>query len=102
MINDILTSEAARADLESLIVNRCKTCKFWDPPISDNYGEVPGVGRCSKVVQFWDATEWDDEGYGRRLKPEFSDALAFVQDGSDFRADLYTHPAFGCIQHASK
>ena len=82
-------------------MERCKTCKFWEPPKSQSYGEVPGVGRCQKVVQFWDAAEWDEDGGGRKLRPEFADALAFVQDGSDYRADLYTKPEFGCVQHAS-
>ena len=82
-------------------MERCKTCKFWEPPKSQSYGEVPGVGRCQKVVQFWDSAEWDEDGDGRKLRPEFADALAFVQDGSDYRADLYTKPEFGCVQHAS-
>jgi hypothetical protein len=80
-------------------MERCKTCKFWEPPKNESYGEVPGVGRCAKVVQFWNATEWAADGEGRKLLPEFTADLAFVQDGSDYRADLYTKPEFGCVQH---
>lgn len=91
-------TELLCADVE---MKKCATCKFWEAPKSDRYGEVAGVGRCSKVVQFWDASEWDKDGDGRKLRPEFSDSLAFVQDGSDFRAYLYTKPEFGCVQHDS-
>ena len=79
----------------------CKTCTYWLPPESP-YGEIRGVGKCQAVVQFWNATEWDyDEtnDFGRRLRPEYADKLAFVQDGSDYYAELKTLPDFGCVQH---
>ncbi len=82
-------------------MKQCKTCFFWEPPKNESYGEVPGVGRCSRVVQYWDATEWDKNGDRRQLRQEFINSLAFVQDGSDYRADLYTKPDFGCVQHHS-
>ena len=82
-------------------MQRCKTCKHWEQPEND-YGEVPGTGKCAAAVQFWDTTEWDkDSGY-RTLKPEYATKLAFVQDGSDYRAELKTLPDFGCVQHESK
>jgi hypothetical protein len=76
----------------------CKTCKFWEPPEND-IGEIPGVGKCKAVVQFWDATEWDKDYDNRQLKPEYKSKLAFVQDGSDYYAALYTLENFGCVQH---
>ena len=79
-------------------MKRCETCKHWDRPKSD-YGEVPGTGKCKAVVQFWKATEWNEDYDRRTLKPEFSNRLAFVQDGSDYYAELKTLPGFGCAQH---
>ncbi len=78
-------------------MEHCKTCKYWIKPDS-SYGEIPGVGECKRVVLFWDATEWDDDGI-RTLVPEYIGRLAFVQDGSDYHAELRTMPDFGCVQH---
>ncbi len=79
-------------------MERCKTCKHWDKP-NNNRGEVPGTGKCNIVVQFWDATEWSENSEYRMLKPEYVGRLAFVQDGSDYHAELKTLPDFGCVQH---
>lgn len=81
-------------------MERCKTCKYWQKPDSD-YGEVPGTGKCTAVVQFWNATEWDEDYDKRTLKSEYANRLAFVQDGSDYYAELKTLPDFGCVQHES-
>lgn len=80
-------------------MERCRTCKKWMPPDSEKYGEVPGIGKCKATPQYWDAAEWDEDGENRKLKPEFSNALALVEDGSDYRAALRTFPDFGCVQH---
>jgi hypothetical protein len=80
-------------------MERCKTCKYWEKPERD-YGEVPGTGKCKAVVQFWKATEWNNDK--RSLKPEYADKLAFVQDVSDYHAELKTLPDFGCVQHYYK
>ena len=76
----------------------CETCKHWIEPESE-YGEVPGVGKCTAVVMYWDAGEWNEAGDGRTLRKEYRDKLAFVQDGSDYSAELKTMPKFGCVQH---
>lgn len=81
-------------------MKRCKTCKHWEKPES-YYGEVPGTGNCKAVVQFWDCTEWKADGNFRGLKNECANKLAFVQDGSDYYAELKTLPDFGCVQHES-
>lgn len=81
-------------------MNTCSTCSHWKPP-KNEYGEVPGVGTCAYTVQFWDASEWAEDGESRVLKPEHAARLAFVQDGSDYRAELRTMPSFGCVQHKS-
>ena len=81
-------------------MEKCESCKFWQSPESE-YGEIPGVGRCMAVVEFWDASQWDESTdiYKRVLKPEFEKTLAFVQDGSDYHAELKTLPNFGCVMH---
>ena len=77
-------------------MERCKTCKHWKKPESD-FGEMPGAGRCKVVPQFWDATEWSEDGGTRTLKPEYAGRLAFAQGG--FHASLKTLADFGCVQH---
>lgn len=79
-------------------MERCKTCKHWEKPKSD-YGEVPGTGKCKAVVQFWNATEWNEDCDERSIKSEYAGRFAFVQDGSDYYAELKTLPDFGCVQH---
>jgi hypothetical protein len=81
-------------------MERCKTCKHWAKPESD-YGEVPGTGTCVAVIQFWSATKWSDDYDKRTLRPEAVGKLAFVQDGSDYHAELKTLSDFGCVQHES-
>lgn len=62
------------------------------------------MGKCQKIVMFWDATEWseDDDDDGRRLKKGFEDAKAFAQDGSDYIAYLKTTADFGCVMFKGK
>ena len=79
-------------------MGKCKNCRFWEMPQNNKYGEVPGVGRCTAVVQFWDATQWDEDYDNRQLKSEYAGKLAFVQDESDCHAELKTMPEFGCVQ----
>ena len=82
-------------------MNKCKDCKFWEKPDDDYTGEIPGVGKCNKVIQYWDATEWDHNYDNRQLKRTYAGKLAFVQDGSDYFAQLKTMPEFGCVQFES-
>ena len=82
-------------------IGLCGTCKFWERS-ENQYGEIPGVGKCSAVVQFWDATQWEKKSNGRVLKKEYVGKLAFVEDGSDYYAALKTFDKFGCVQHEKK
>ena len=79
----------------------CKDCKHWRLPVSE-YGEIPGVGTCQAVVQYWDATEWTEDYDKRQLITKHAGKLAFVQDGSDYYASLKTMPTFGCVQWEAK
>lgn len=73
----------------------CKTCKHWDK----NYKNPIGIGYCTRAKMFWDSTEWAGNGKGRVFKDHAKHELFFVQDASDYQADLLTMPDFGCIQH---
>ena len=78
-------------------MNRCETCKHWTDAwglwVEELYEEAeargesfnpdeapPRWGTCSVVTLGWDAEQ-----------------RAFVQDGSDYRADLHTRADFGCV-----
>lgn len=79
---------------------RCDECKFWDVECGRRAGSLR-VGRCQRALQWWDATEWvdsDDEDWDnqRRLLHEHEGTKMFVQDGSDYCADLYTTADFFC------
>ena len=72
---------------------RCATCRHWD---AEPHSENMQVHRCRRVLEWWEATSWDDDGE-RVWKPEAADVLAFTNDGSSYRADLLTRPEFGCV-----
>jgi hypothetical protein len=80
-------------------MERCSTCKHWKPSEQWETGHSLGLGRCEAVPMFWDVTEWDEDGDGRRFSAETS-ATAFAQDGSDYSARVYTKPEHGCTMHA--
>lgn len=80
----------------------CSTCKNWKPRDEYETGHSLGLGKCAAAAMFWDATEWDEEGNARQFKPAFKDTKAFVQDGSDYKADLLTRPDFGCVSYADR
>ena len=77
----------------------CKNCKFWK---IDDDQEVDGVHRCGAVIQLWGASEWDEEYDHRQIKKEFKSKKSFVQDGSDYKADLMTTENFGCNEFVEK
>lgn len=83
---------------------RCDECKYWlrDKDEGRRAGSLK-VQPCSKAAQWWNATEWTDEedpdldwDNQRRVRPEFEGTKMFVQDGSDYHAELYTTADFGC------
>ena len=77
----------------------CETCKHWKQPEAWTTGYGLGLGRCQNIPMFWDATEWDEEGEGRKFLDQYKDTKAFAQDGSDYSAYLLTKPDFGCVSH---
>lgn len=83
----------------------CATCRHWGSDYSQDDIYLLDVRECTRVVQFWDATEWgEDEGgdWVRRPTAQYHDRLAFAKDGSDFRACLLTKAEFGCVQWEAK
>jgi len=89
-------------------MGNCKDCKFWKGGGEDDYYTIVEAGLCKRAKQFWDSTEWEqqpNDGKGtlevKRVRKDTND-LHFVQDGSDFSADLITLPEFGCVQFEDK
>lgn len=80
-------------------MNTCKTCKYWEPRREYENGHSLRLGKCLAAKMLFDATEWTKDSDGLVLKAEFKDRKFFVQDGSDYIADLLTLPTFGCIAH---
>lgn len=80
-------------------MERCKTCKHWKDKEKYAIGASLDLGICEATPMFWDSTEWTDDGGGRRWTAEAKSKTAFVQDGSDYMASLYTKAQHGCTMH---
>lgn len=76
----------------------CQTCKHWASGASYDPGFNLGLGRCQATLMFWNSTDWD-EGGSRTWAPEAQNKTAFVQDGSDYSAHLYTKPEHSCTMY---
>lgn len=103
---DRITEEEARIEYNKRqepkpVPKTCSTCKHWYRSKCGT-GYTLGLGRCNKAVMFWDATQWAEDGNERELNEANKGTLAFVQDASDFSADLLTKPEFGCVSHEPK
>ena len=73
----------------------CKNCKHW----AEKEENVKGIRQCTRVSLFWDSTTWSkDDTPARVLREENKLDKAFVQDGSDYWAELVTREDFGCNQ----
>jgi hypothetical protein len=88
---------------------RCDHCQHWTPGGEpDSYRQYEGIGHCDKPIMLWDATEWvereGDDGHDYyRVKTEAAgDTKMFVQDGSDYRANLFTASDFFCAHFVEK
>lgn len=79
----------------------CADCKYWTKDTDMNYPQNIALGKCKRVKLFWDCTEWDEDSGdfgGLVLKKSAQGNKAFVQDGSDYKAELITFRDFGCVQ----
>lgn len=91
--------------------NTCANCAFWGAGAGDDaYAgwEARSVGfrRCSGVQERWTigegsylAGEDQDQFAARRIR-ELSEARAYVEDGSEYMANLVTGPDFFCALHS--
>jgi hypothetical protein len=87
---------------------RCDACKHWqkDSEFEEWEAQRAGFGECLAVRARWriqeEATKglvWDDRDTSQYVTKQI-DALrahrAYVQDGSQYRAELFTAPDFFC------
>jgi hypothetical protein len=76
----------------------CKDCKHWDAE-NRSHGMKAEIHKCKRMKMFWDCSDWSEDGNDRIFT---DDSLAFVQDGSDYYAELLTKPEFGCAMWEEK
>ena len=82
-------------------VMRCDRCRHWVKD-DDGYQQVRDIGRCSKAIELWEATEWtkdednEDSYCDRTIKPEYAGQMSFAMDASQYSASLWTKPQFFC------
>jgi hypothetical protein len=92
---------------------RCDGCKHWKKG-SDNAeweAESAGFGECLGVRERWviqdeasEGMKWDSEdnsSFVTKRVEALKAARAYVQDGSQYRAELFTAPDFFCALHAA-
>lgn len=81
----------------------CANCVHWEKPDADDYSEkrkLLGVGECGRIHPLWEAAEWEPDA--KEGEPEYKltedgqHSSAFVQDGSEYMAVLFTKPDFSC------
>jgi hypothetical protein len=85
---------------------RCDQCQHWSDASKEWEADSVGFRKCLSVKARWniqdkasDGIEWDsnDESYYIRARTDaLKQARAYVQDGSEYRADLFTAPDFFC------
>lgn len=91
------------------MTKNCAACKLWSKSEKGGIGWRMGMGTCTNVPKFYDATEdvseFDPEDCGGgelTLKPEFGGVKALCLDGSGYKAELITAPDFGCVNFSQK
>jgi hypothetical protein len=86
---------------ESQTTQCCATCKHWrQPDYQGEKGKLAGVKECARIHPLWEAAKWirdakDGEG-DYQLTEDGKQSSAFVQDGSEYMAILFTKPDFSC------
>lgn len=86
---------------------RCDQCKHWKEEAQDWELQGSGFRKCAAVRERWviqdeasEGIEWDGEeegAYSKSRRAALQKARAYVQDGSQYTADLCTGPDFGCV-----
>lgn len=92
---------------------RCDGCKHWKKNSDNEEWEAAnaGFGECLGVRERWviqdEASEGmepdyeDDGAFATKRRDALKAARAYVQDGSQYHAELFTAPDFFCALHAA-
>ena len=98
----------------------CETCRYWgeDEDESSEWEAISsGCRLCTRALPRWiimdrandgvkyapmHATEDDEKAWCQRRLDALREAKLYVQDGSEYRAELYTAPDFGCVLYGPK
>lgn len=110
--------EQALAVVREALSRKCETCKSWvDPKQVTWERRDSGMRGCAKVKERW---EIEDSVSGEQRRPPWElgedaanqwierrlqglrDAKAYVEDGSDYSAELVTGPDFSCALWEAK
>lgn len=93
---------------------RCDSCKHWKKDSDQEEWEAKsaGFGECEGVRERWviqdeasEGVEWDDEEEGAfvtKRREALKAARAYVQDGSQYHAELFTAPDFFCALYIAR
>ena len=85
---------------------RCENCAYWKPVDKEEVLDNVGVGSCKYAVERWDAIDSDYTTHDWKtiytLNSGFEDNKLFVEDGSEYHANLLTRKDFGCIEFLNK
>ncbi len=90
---------------------RCDECRYWVKGDRQDWeSSAVGFGWCSAVRERWKITDgirWGGgdeawEGYVTAKNAALTAARAYVQDGSEYRAELITGPDFFCALWAAQ
>lgn len=95
-------------------MERCATCKFWcaNDGLVGWEGQSAGMRECKRARERWvimdeanagqkypDDNDNAEEAWGQRRVDALRQAKLYVQDGSEYHAELVTAPDFGCVLH---
>ncbi len=95
---------------------RCDQCQYWDKEYIDWASKETNFGKCTAVQERWEIENqatltFKEQGFERprdwekylSLEREaLKAARAYVQDGSEYRAELVTGPDFFCALFDAK
>lgn len=92
---------------------RCDQCKYWDTQEIEPEWDAEAIGfhKCKAIRERWkiqdeasQGLDWDSSNADHTWAKVRNDALkasrAYVQDGSEYMADLVTGPDFFCALFA--
>lgn len=90
---------------------RCDQCAHWAKETDQWEAGAVGFRQCMAARQRWtiqdeasEGVEWDSEeegAYMTKRRDALKAARWYVQDGSEYHAELFTEPGFFCAQYAA-